>query len=141
MIRRRKKAYLARSNDINYYLRNRPALKAWRKRWLDAYGGKCAFTQGKVRGRVHVHHIKAHHIIRDEVFRELNIKYRQELDTYTPEELMYIEALYTQKHLEVKGIPMVRKIHKLFHHTYGYNASLEDLKTFAKKYNLDLGNF
>lgn len=121
--------------DINYYLRNLPEIKAWKLQCLEKYNGKCAITNKRDKRRMCVHHIIPHHILRNEILAKLNIIIKVNLKDYTQEEKITIAQMYVKEHQIEQGIPLLKKIHKLFHHHYGYNTTLDDFNEFRANYN------
>lgn len=58
---------------------------------------------------------------------------------YSKEELEKMAKLLVEKHRQVEGIPMLRKVHKQFHSLYGLKATKEDFLEFKKRW--DKGEF
>ena len=53
---------------------------------------------------------------------------------YTDDELKMIVDELRKRHDEIVGIPMNKKLHKLFHKIYGNDTTLEDVYEFKARY-------
>jgi hypothetical protein len=139
--KRPKKKYKSRSVrkikslELNFFLRNLPELEIWRADSLLKYNGKCAITNTFRKGQIHIHHSKAHHTIRDEVLSDLGMVFYSYLCYYNEQERLLIAALYIEKHKNIEGIPILRRVHKLFHKLYGMNATVEEFDEFKQRWN------
>lgn len=127
------------TTELNTFLRESSDLTKWKIKWLETTKGKCAVCNIRRKGKIHVHHSVSHHQIRDEVLTMLNLPLYQNIGDYTEEQRNAILALYILKHENVEGIPMLKKVHKLFHKLYGINADYEDYQEF--KDHWDGGKF
>jgi hypothetical protein len=125
----RKKRVLSLSAFLRYQI------KEWRQKQIETYGTKCYITGYYRKGKIHIHHVYPVHLIRDEILIELNLQCYDKVDKYTAEELSIMAIKFAEKHNNVIGIPMLKKVHKLFHKLYGYNATWEDIQDFKSRYD------
>jgi hypothetical protein len=126
-MRRKKK------HDLNYALRQ--FLNEWRLAILNKFEQKCSICGFKRKGKIHVHHLIPFHFIRDGVFNELQLSIRTYIEDYTPEEIALISAKLIEKHCDVEGVTIHKKIHKLFHKLYGYDATRENYEEFKTRWD------
>ena len=129
---RRKK--VRRVVDLNYFLRNHALIKAWRESCLLKYSNKCAILHMYRKGQIHIHHITPHAQIRDEVLAELGLLLHENIGNYSSAELKSIVEKYAEKHMCVEGIPLLKRVHKLFHKHYGMKATAEDFEDFKSRW-------
>jgi hypothetical protein len=119
--------------ELNIFLRRRLSETDWHIKWLKAYNCKCAITGRYDKRRMHIHHVTPHFTIRNEVLMGLGLSLCYKLKEYTEEQLLQITVKYIEAHLSVEGIPLLKKVHKLFHKLYGYSATKEDFLEFKKR--------
>lgn len=133
--RRRKRQEI----ELNIYLRKKLEETPWRTACLNKHGNKCMVTGRYLKGKIHVHHITPHAKIRDTVLCALGLRLAYKLSDYTVEQLQQIVVRYLEIHLTVDGVPLLKKVHKLFHKLYGYNTTKEDFVEFKER--CDSGEF
>jgi hypothetical protein len=104
-------------------------MKDWKKLSASKYNYKCVITNQKMEC---VHHLYSFTNIIKEAFALLNIEARQSMGEYTEEELSMI--VEKTKEIQSKypfGVPLTRRIHNLFHKTFGkQNNTPEQFEEF-----------
>jgi hypothetical protein len=132
---RKKRVRRKRKTTGNLTASLRKLIEEWRLAILNENERRCDVCGCKRKNRIHIHHTKAFHIVRDEVFAELELDMKLNIEDYTPEEIQLISDKLVEKHKAITGVPMYKGIHKLFHKIYGMNATIEDYYEFKKRYN------
>lgn len=120
-------------SELKHYLRKQ--IDDWKFKSLERHNFKCVVTGEKAQD-LQVHHLIPFYIIRDEVLSELKIPIYETIGEYTDEQLSTLVAGMKRKHDEQLGVPLRYHIHRLFHHTYGNNATEADFIEFKTRYNL-----
>lgn len=94
---------------------------------------KC-FITGEYNEDLEIHHTYPFHLLRDQMLEELNLKVHVKLSDYSALEKELMKNKLLEIHNDIKGIPLRREIHKLFHRVYGdINVSYEYVLEFKSK--------
>ncbi|WP_148262920.1 hypothetical protein [Priestia megaterium] len=118
--------------EINHYLR--ASIIEWKKKWLKEFDYQC-FLTSKNHSDLHVHHLNApYHKIRDEALEELSLVALPRICDYDSDKLHQLRDLVMEKHEKIKGIPLRKEIHDLFHDLYGYDVGDNEFYEFAVRY-------
>lgn len=117
--------------ELNFYLRQ--AINDWKKLSLSNADYRC-FVTGERSVKLEVHHTKSYNQIRDEVLQKLGLPLYKTVGEYTPEQFEAIIKEFRDYHLGIEGVPLLPKVHKLFHKIYGHNADSRDLLEFKDRY-------
>lgn len=102
---------------------------------LELYGFKCVLSGATE--CLEVHHLNGNfHLILEESLYELGFQEKKKLSDYTPDELFCLNSLVLEKHEKLGlGVPLERKIHKLFHKLYGSkNNTKEQFVEFSRRF-------
>jgi ribosomal protein S27E len=113
----------------------RGTINEWKREALSSHHYTCAFTNGTIKGKLHVHHLTPFCMIRDKVFEETNLPILKQVSEYKKEELDILVAKLQKYHKEVVGIPLLKSIHKYFHSLYGRTPNARDFYDFEKRWN------
>lgn len=122
--------------ELNFFLRQ--SINEWKRMSLNNTDYTCFVTE-EWSDKLHVHHTRPYHEVRDEVLHELGLPLYKTIGEYTKEQLDLIQSLFLKKHMEIEGVPIREDVHKLFHKLYGDDATTKDLIEF--KYRYQQGEF
>jgi hypothetical protein len=115
----------------------REKLFDWKKEALEDAGYTC-FVSGKQSNRLEIHHVENFSKIFDKAIKELKLQDHKYLSTYRNQELLDLEVRIRELH-KVKGVVLLKHVHKLFHDKYGKeNNTWEQLIAFKNEYPLRL---
>lgn len=120
-------------SEIKQYLRKN--IGDWKQKSLAHYDYRCALT-GERASDLEVHHITPFHVIREEVFAELNMPVYETIGEYTYEQLTALVEGVRRKHNAELGVPMRYHLHRQFHSLYGFKTTESDLLEFKTRYRL-----
>lgn len=112
-------------------------LRTYTYEWRDVHlkdSGYICFISEKHSHDLQVHHAKPFNILRDEVLEELGYKKCDKVSDYTNEQISEIGELIREKHNDIKGYTIDRKLHALFHSIYGWRTTEEQLLEFKTRY-------
>lgn len=110
----------------------RELLTDWKFKSLEKYGYKCIISGSKY--DLEIHHVYSFHLIVSDVLKKLNIDNKKSVGDYNSEEINNIKKLFLKYHEDAIGVPINKKIHKLYHSVYGFNNNQSQLDEFIKKY-------
>ena len=117
----------------------------WIKESLNKSNYRCDITGIIGKGDLEVHHLYPFNKIINDLFKSVNINYKEDISEYSNEELNILinECKVIQSKHQL-GKPLLNIVHILFHKIFGkYNNTLEQYNQFkedviAKKYNNEL---
>ena len=101
--------------ETNVYLRG--LLNEWKRKSFEKYNYKCCISG--IGGFLVIHHGYSFKDIVTEVFVKLNLKIKPRICDYTKEELVNIEKLFLEIHMDNLGYPITIDLHHEFHSIYG----------------------
>lgn len=110
----------------------RTKLFDWKKAAMERANYTCSISSKT--GRLEIHHPENFSKLFYKAIDISELPDMPYLKDYTDKQLLNLEATLIGLH-EKEGIPMLKHIHKLFHHIYGnQNNTMEQVKEFKKNY-------
>lgn len=106
---------------------------SWRDEALKEYNYKCDIT-GENYNNLEIHHIKPFHVIRDETLKEFGFNKKDKISDLTKDQTNEILSSFESRHRNIRGVPIHKDLHKLFHRLYGMNTVEKDYEEFKQRY-------
>lgn len=124
------------TSTLNDFLRS--SIKEWIIHSLKSNDYRC-FVTGDRGGKLEVHHAESFYTLRDTALKNTNLEIRENISNYTNDELKTLSTELKRLHMNVKGYPLKKDIHKSFHREYGkINNTYEQLLEFKEKWEKGL---
>lgn len=105
----------------------------WRDKHLAESNYTC-FISEKPSHDLQIHHAKPFNEIRDEILTELGLGKYERVSDYSKEQITAIVERIKERHESLKGFAIDRKLHTLFHSTYGWHTTEDQLHEFKARY-------
>jgi len=112
----------------------RKYVRPWSLQVFAEYGNACVLT-GETQ-QLEVHHVNgSFRQVLQETIDELNINLQKQIGDYSKEALEEIGKVLLEKHVNIRGVPLAKRLHKLFHKKYGkVGFTEEDFNQFCEDY-------
>ena len=123
------------SKTLKVYLRSVKEYKLWREHILVDSGKKCVISGSIV--KLEIHHLDTNFasFLGDVLKMFPNILANSLITAIPLKDLERLHNIFFDRHRLLKGVPMTKKLHKLFHQQYGkYGNTREQVKQFKADY-------